>query len=214
MQRLIARSLGWLPTGTLLLGCAPPDEQPHARPRARGALGLPPSVTKSASGTGHEAREDHPDLILMDMQMPEMDGFEATGVIRARELKRGGHVPIIALTAAAMKGDAERCLEAGMDAYVSKPIDPAVLFETISMLVHPVATEVAIEAGAAPPDDLVTKTPPLHEPPTANEVPVIDFEAPQKIVPGGPAAVKKLAEAFLQESSQPMYGTFFVRRLL
>jgi two-component system, sensor histidine kinase and response regulator len=61
--------------------------------------------------------EEQFDVILMDVQMPEMSGFEATGTIRKRERARGDHTPIIAITARAMKGDRERCLEAGMDAY-------------------------------------------------------------------------------------------------
>jgi CheY-like chemotaxis protein/anti-sigma regulatory factor (Ser/Thr protein kinase) len=62
------------------------------------------------------------DLVLMDVQMPELDGFETTAVIRARERASGRHLPIIAMTAHAMKGDEERCLAAGMDGYVAKPM--------------------------------------------------------------------------------------------
>ncbi|GEM_PF-739406 len=73
-------------------------------------------------------------LILMDVQMPEMDGFEATRLIRKQETSTGRHVPIIALTAHAMKGDRERCLEAGMDGYLAKPIQFKELDEVLQRM--------------------------------------------------------------------------------
>jgi CheY-like chemotaxis protein len=75
------------------------------------------------------------DVILMDVHMPKMDGFAATAAIRDREHRSGsGHVPIVALTAHAMLDDRERCLEAGMDAYVSKPFTAVELLKTVQML--------------------------------------------------------------------------------
>jgi PAS domain S-box-containing protein len=71
------------------------------------------------------------DLVLMDVQMPVMDGLEATAVIRAREKSINSHIPIVAMTAHALKGDEQRCLAAGMDAYISKPIRTTPLFSTI-----------------------------------------------------------------------------------
>ncbi|MCH8062545.1 MAG: response regulator [Chloroflexi bacterium] len=71
------------------------------------------------------------DLVLMDVQMPEMGGFEATALIREKEKATGGHIPIVAMTANAMAGDRERCIEAGMDAYVAKPLKSKELFQVI-----------------------------------------------------------------------------------
>ena len=75
------------------------------------------------------------DLILMDVQMPNLDGLEATAAIREREKQSGRHIPIVAMTAYAMKGDRERCLEAGMDGYISKPVQAQELYETIARAV-------------------------------------------------------------------------------
>jgi len=81
-------------------------------------------VTVAADGRQALSALDqaHFDVVLMDVQMPEMDGFETTGAIRARERGTGVHLPIIAMTAHAMKGDRERCIASGMDSYISKPL--------------------------------------------------------------------------------------------
>jgi two-component system, sensor histidine kinase and response regulator len=76
------------------------------------------------------------DLVLMDIQMPLMDGLEATKAIRDREKITGRHVPIVAMTAYALKGDKEKCLEAGMDGYISKPISATQLYETIEHVIR------------------------------------------------------------------------------
>ena len=83
------------------------------------------------------------DLVLMDMQMPEIDGFEATAELRKREEQTGLHTPVIALTAHAMKGDRERCIQAGMDGYLSKPIHSQELYELLEKY-------IAVRAAAPP----------------------------------------------------------------
>jgi signal transduction histidine kinase/DNA-binding response OmpR family regulator/integral membrane sensor domain MASE1 len=91
------------------------------------------------AGNGREALEalgkESFDLVLMDVQMPEMDGMEAVARIRENEMVTGGHQPVVALTAHAMKGDQERCLAAGMDGYLTKPIRPQELDEVLDKYV-------------------------------------------------------------------------------
>jgi CheY-like chemotaxis protein len=98
------------------------------------------------AGTGREAldlatREPF-DVVLMDVQMPEMDGFEAARAIRAAEASSVQHLPIVAMTAHAMKGDRERCIEAGMDNYIAKPIQASALLQAIA--------EVTLERNQEP----------------------------------------------------------------
>ena len=97
-------------------------------------------VTVASNGrqTLEALEKERFDLVLMDVQMPGLDGFETTAAIRQRERSVGGHIPIVATTAHAMKGDRERCLAAGMDDYTSKPIRAEKLFEAIARLCCPV----------------------------------------------------------------------------
>ena len=85
--------------------------------------------------TGTEAVQQsfdlEPDLVVMDIRMPEMDGLEATAAIREREQTTGGRIPIIAMTAHAMKGDRERFLKTGMDGYIPKPVEVRQLYEAV-----------------------------------------------------------------------------------
>ncbi len=96
------------------------------------------------------------DLVLMDVQMPVMDGLEATQVIRQREKQSGGHIPIVAMTAHAMKGDRERCLQAGMDDHVAKPVQRDALTRVIATLCH----HCCGEANSLPP---AAATPPIFD---------------------------------------------------
>jgi len=131
------------------------------------------------------------DLILMDIQMPQMDGLEATIAIRQAEKQRGTHVPIVAMTAHAMQGDRERCLEAGMDEYLAKPIRAQRLFETIAAMAD--SSAGAPTAAPSPPPS----------PPTGGERSV-DWPAALESVQGDPALLKGIIAAFLEESPRLM----------
>ena len=108
------------------------------------------AVTQSVDGHGalEAFRREPYDAVLMDIQMPGMDGFEATRAIRAEEEGRSGHTPIVAMTAHAMKGDREMCLEAGMDEYVSKPFHVADVIRIVDNLARSSRTR-----AAAPPKE-------------------------------------------------------------
>jgi two-component system, sensor histidine kinase and response regulator len=110
--------------------------------------------TMLVAGTGREVLttlEHQPvDLVLMDVQMPEMDGLEATAAIREQERQSGGHLPIIALTAHAMKGDQERCRAAGMDGYVSKPLNAQTLSAAISQVLNDIALHTLLASKPLP----------------------------------------------------------------
>jgi CheY-like chemotaxis protein len=132
-----------------------------------------------------KALEQQPfDAVLMDVQMPEMDGMEATAAIRRREQTTGGHVPIIAMTAHAMKGDRERCLEAGMDGYVSKPIQPETLYTAVEGIV-PASAGLDTSAPAA-----------------ESGQPCVDLAAALHRVRGRPEALKRLIALFIDESAK------------
>ena len=141
-------------------------------------------------GNGREALDaldDGPpfDAVLMDVQMPEMDGFEATAAIRAREAGTGAHTPIIAMTAHALKGDRERCLAAGMDGYVTKPLRPQELYEALEGL------PLASVAGAAAAG-------------STSEPAVFDRDAALERMDGDVELLKELVGLFLDECPQRM----------
>jgi CheY-like chemotaxis protein len=103
------------------------------------------------------ARQQAYDAILMDVEMPEMDGFEATRRIRELEAELGRRTPIIAMTAHAMKGDRERCLAAGMDDYVSKPLRPTALFGAVESLAGEPKEKTAPSVEPAPRESLIDR---------------------------------------------------------
>jgi signal transduction histidine kinase/CheY-like chemotaxis protein len=126
------------------------------------------------------------DVVLMDVHMPEMDGLEATRRLRERERQQGGHVPVIALTASAMKGDREVCLGAGMDGYIAKPFRPGTLLG---------ALREAVGGAAAPREK--AEAPPQAVGPSLEEV--MDLEKALAQTPDELEGLKELAAIFLAE---------------
>jgi PAS domain S-box-containing protein len=130
------------------------------------------------------------DLVLMDLQMPELDGLEATAEIRRREQATGAHTPIVAMTAHAMKGDRELCLAAGMDGYVAKPIDASELDQAIEMYGRRSPARPKQQQAVAPDSPQ----------PTA----VVDWNAALKLAQGRQDLLHELVAAFLEECPQLM----------
>ena len=130
--------------------------------------------------------EESFDLILMDLQMPEMGGLDATRRIRGAERMTGKHVPIIALTASALKGDRNRCLHAGMDEYISKPIRSIELLEAIQRLTG----KTSMEGDSKTLDAMDGKN---------EDLPVFDARAAMEGVDGDLALLQEIAELFLED---------------
>jgi two-component system, sensor histidine kinase and response regulator len=126
------------------------------------------------------------DLVLMDVQMPELGGLEATQAIREKEKTSGAHLPILAMTAHAMQGDRERCLAAGMDGYLAKPLDPKKFLETVE----------AIGAGGASADAAAERTP---EPDGS-----LEAEALLARFDGNADLVRSLVKAFSEDCPKMM----------
>ena len=139
------------------------------------------------------------DLILMDVQMPIVDGLQATAAIRAAEKTTGKHIPIVAMTAHTMQGDRERCLRAGMDGYVSKPLQTRVLFEVIEGLAipQPVMTEPdpILEGAPSGPGEAEPMNSPVFQP-------IFDEEGALTRVEGDRNLLRQLAMLFLDGSAQ------------
>ena len=163
-------------------------------------------VTNGKEAVDALAKIDY-DIVLMDCQMPEMDGFGATAAIRANEAKQRSeegssvHVPIIALTANAMKGDRERCLEAGMDDYLSKPLDPEHFVDTVRKWAA-VGTGAGPQCGAAVNVSGDEKNVAADRPsPSLDEECAFDYESLLKRCGGNADFVERIVDKFIQRAA-------------
>ena len=178
---------------------------------AHGRLGVEASATEEF------------DVILMDVHMPVLDGLAATREIRAAEQLSGGHVPIVAMTAEAMKGDREKCLEAGMDAYVSKPINESELHRVLDQFPAICLNEEsrtgfhrAVPASTSD-EQAQTSSSNMSEQSNEREAgdsesksgsaePAIDFDEVRRTLPGDEKVLYDLAEIFVEEGPDLVRG--------
>ena len=147
------------------------------------------------------------DVVLMDVQMPVMDGFAATAAIRQKEIESGGHTPIIAMTAHAMKGDREKCIEAGMDEYVAKPIRIGALKEKLAYVLNvPLATTTnqtppQVDSDESSSIDSQEPTSSLSEPNGDEHTDsLFDLRPVRRMVAGNEALLRELLSMYLTES--------------
>jgi signal transduction histidine kinase/HPt (histidine-containing phosphotransfer) domain-containing protein len=152
--------------------------------------------------------QDRFDVVLMDLQMPEMGGLEATAIIREREKGTGRRIPIVALTAHALRGDEERCLAAGMDGYVSKPIQPAYLWEVLASVLSAAPPPAAAEE---PPSEKVVDEDTLLErcggdPDLAREIIQMYLEEYPKLLSAIRAAIASGDAALLHRTAHTLKG--------
>ncbi|HMD33027.1 MAG TPA: response regulator, partial [Candidatus Acidoferrales bacterium] len=136
------------------------------------------------------------DAILMDVQMPGMDGIETTKAIRSRERPGAHRIPIVAFTAHAMKEDRDRCMAAGMDAYLAKPVETSAMLEALENAVaasrEHAASWVASHAAAVPQGTPVAPVPPAPEPPQIVSL--------RRIVGGDEKLLREVVHVFLEDA--------------
>lgn len=182
-------------------------------------LGFSTHIVSNGREAVEAVKNSHYDLILMDCQMPEMDGYEATGEIRQMELTSGKRTPIIAMTAHAMVGDKDACLAAGMDDYISKPVELDSLRRVLDqwlppeLKIDPVAQMVGTAARPHSEDRQSLAMEPVMEasPPSATENHDEDDYAPEEIIDlerinqmYGASRTPKLLNIYMDESEKSL----------